>query len=125
MTLLTNKKSSIHLRGVELHLNLGWTAEERAQKQTLLIDVLLQFPNPPKACLSDELEETYCYGTLINAMVSQTQSREFRLVEYLGAEIYQIIKTTYPTVTHAVVSVHKNLAVVNLPGTVEFQFGDL
>ncbi len=119
----SKKTANLNLYGVELNLNLGWSAEERAIKQKTLIDVLLSLPKPPQACVTDNIVDTYCYANIINTVINETEQREFHLVEHLGAHIYNLVKKIVPTATIQI-SVHKNLSVVNLPGKVTFQYGD-
>jgi 7,8-dihydroneopterin aldolase/epimerase/oxygenase len=116
--------SKLQLNHIELTLHLGWPSEERLQKQTILVDILLKFTEPPAACITDQLNDTYCYHSLIETIVKQTESREFRLIEHAAASIYQLVKAELPEVQHIRVVVHKNLAAVGLSGKAAFEYGD-
>jgi dihydroneopterin aldolase len=122
--MMTDKHfSRLFLRGIELTLNLGWPDAERAQKQSLLIDIILQFATPPKACLTDNLTDTICYDELIKKIVQATEAREYRLIEHLAWHIYQIIQKNLSS--HAIsVSISKKPAIPQLTGGVVFTYGD-
>lgn len=116
--------SSIHLHGIELNLHLGWPAAEREQRQIILVDLMLTFAKPPKACETDDLDDTYCYDTLVQAVVKQTEQHEFRLIEHLAAKIYHLVKKECVDISSVCVSVFKKPAVANLSGGVTFTYGD-
>lgn len=121
---MTQCNSILRLNAFELSLHLGWSENERSQKQTILVDINLQFPEMPKACLTDELNDTYCYHTLINHILEQVETKEFRLIEHLGHTLYTLIKKTIPDSTHLHIVVYKNLAVVGLSGKAVFEYGE-
>src|SRR5260221_303793 len=89
-------QTSIVLHQLELSVHLGWPESERLQKQYVMIDIELYFAEPPKACVSDELEDTFDYETLSNALTENIPLREYRLLEHLGHDIYQFVKTLAP-----------------------------
>jgi dihydroneopterin aldolase len=118
------KISVIHLRAIELNLHLGWPEAERKEKQIILVDLHLHFSTPPKACETDDLKDTYCYDQLIQKIVKETTSREFRLIEYLAQHIYQIIRLTFTEIAAIQVAVSKKPAIPQLTGGVVFSYGD-
>ncbi len=85
-------QSGLVVSGLELEVNLGWPAAERAQPQTVLLDMGLQFPQLPQACLNDNLDDTICYDTLIALLRAKIRTQHFRLLEHLGHAIYLIIQ---------------------------------
>lgn len=116
--------SQIHLRDIELNLHLGWPTAERINKQKVLLDVKLGFSEPPRACVTDELTDTYDYDSLIQTILKETESKEFRLIELMGAHIYQIIRKMLPDVDKVQVAIAKRPAISQLTGGVVFTFGD-
>lgn len=124
MTLPTNTYSSIQLKGIELSLHFGWYEKERLQPQIIQVDVDLRFAQPPKACLSDDLVDTYCYDELIKNITIETSSRHFKLVEHLSFHVYQTIKKLLPDTTQVRVTIMKKPPIVNLSGGVIFAYGD-
>lgn len=119
---MTKIESSLCLQNIELTLSLGWSAKERAQKQTLLMDITLTLAEPPKACETDELTDTYCYDTLIKKIQNEMEPREFRLIEHLAATIHHSLKACLPQVKQIHVAIKKNLAEVGLSGQAIFNY---
>lgn len=121
---MTNFSSSIAIQGLELDVNLGWTQGERATQQTVVTDVQIHFVAPPRACTTDQLDDTHCYDSLIASIKSHVAAREFRLIEHLGHEVFQLIKQTLPLGTRVQLRLTKKPTIVNLTGGVAFCFGD-
>lgn len=121
---MTKPASSLLISGLELSVHLGWPEEERLQKQTVLLDVDIWFPEPPKACVSDRLDDTVCYANLINEIHKKTKARKFRLIEHLASEVYKTIKSLLPEKTRVIVRVNKTPDVQGLKGSVRFSYWD-
>ena len=118
-------KSSLTLKTLTLEVNLGWPTDERTKKQTVAIDVKINFPKPPEACISDQLADTCCYDSLIATIKTQLISRNFRLIEHLAHEIYQIAKQSLPNHADISIRVTKKPAIADLTGGVSFCYGDI
>ena len=116
--------SRIALKKIELDVNLGWSVDERIKKQRVLIDLDITFLKPPRACLTDKLEDTFCYDQIIKLMNSSISSRKFHLIEHLTHELYNVVKATFPPHTKLNIRLTKNLTAVNLSGEAIFCFGD-
>lgn len=118
-----NLKSALRVRGIELLINLGWEDEEREQQQVILLDIDVQFESLPKACISDDLADTFCYAELITLLRKRFNARPFRLIEHLTAEIYALVKTQ---INNARITLHltKHPNVEGLTGGVCFSYGD-
>ncbi len=114
------------LHQLELHLSLGWTEAERLQKQIILVDITIDFDEPPKACISDALEDTNCYDTLINKIVETITPKSFQLIEHLGYEIYQFIKNSFVQSVLITITVTKKpvLSTLTTLADVSFSYGD-
>ena len=126
MTTLTHTYSCLHLRGIELLVHLGCFDEERAKLQKILIDIKVVFPEPPDGCKTDQLNDTYCYDTLIQTLITATSNKEFNLIEHVAAYIDSMIRNTFPKQTRLQVSVHKDprTYIPNLTQGVIFTYGD-
>ena len=123
-TRLNNFISELTLSKLELSLSLGWPAAERAQKQKIAVDIYLRFHDIPKACVTDDLADTYCYDSLIQKIKQATADKEFRLIEHLAHEVYAVIKQELPAGVLISVCVAKQPGIENLNGGVMFRFGD-
>jgi len=117
--------SCLTVNGLELHINLGWPQAERAQQQTVTIDMTIQFNQTPLACTTDELTDTFCYDELITKMKQNTAARHFKLIEHFGYEMYQLVKNFLPANTLLQLSVTKKPPIENLTGGVCFSYGTL
>jgi FolB domain-containing protein len=103
---------------------LGWPDSERAQQQIVIVDFSLRFAEPPAGCVSDQLQDTHCYDTLTTKLKDMLASGNFRLLEHLGHEIYQFIKTLVTTTTLVNIRVKKLPPIANLKEGVFFHYGD-
>lgn len=117
-------QSSLYINGFELHVHLGLSDEERAQPQTVVLDIQLKFSEPPKACATDQLEDTYCYSTLTQWIAKQLQEKQFHLLEHLAHEIYQLIKNHISDQTQIQLCITKFPPIAGLTGGASFAFGD-
>ena len=114
----------ITLNSLEVPVKLGWTEEERSHEQLISIDVTIQFAEPPKACTTDLLNDTHCYDSLVTAIKTSINDREFRLLEYLGYALYQTIKPHFSPDTLIQIHITKKPAILNLTKGVTFSYGD-
>lgn len=117
-------KSSILLSGLELGVLLGWLPEERSREQTVVLDIQIHFRQPPLACHTDELVDTYCYDALTQLIKNHLQAREFKLIEYLSREIYDICKKHFSNAARIDIRLTKKPKIKNLTGGASFTYGD-
>lgn len=116
--------SSIMLRSLEFDLHLGWPEAERAQKQQVWVDIHFQFSQPPRACKTDDLVDTFCYDQLVQALKIKIATRQFRLLEHLGHELYHWCKELITQDVLIQVRVRKKPLIENLNDGVTFTYGD-
>lgn len=117
-------KSSIALHQLELFLHLGWPDAERLVKQKVMLDIHIHFLDTSEACLTDILDEKTDYDALNKKILEVIVPRHFRLLEHLGYEIYQLVKSFLPENTLATLCVTKYPAIANLKGGASFWYGD-
>jgi len=116
--------SYLSIRNLELNINLGWRLKERRQEQAVLLDIDIYFAKPPKATETDQLEDTICYATLIEAIRENLGEKKYKLVEHLSYDIYQFIKIRLPQKARVMVHVTKHPQIKRLSGGVCFHYGD-
>lgn len=121
---MTPIKSSIVLQQLELHVQLGWLPAERLTLQLILVDIHIDFTKPPDACLTDDLQDTYCYHTLYNTLQENIAPKTYRLIEHLGYDIYHFVKSVMTDDSKVNICVTKNLKALNLSGAACFWYGD-
>src|SRR5580693_9115958 len=78
---------------MRLSVRLGCEKEERKTPQSVEVDIKLFYPDLTSASKSDE-GDFACYDKISRLVQALCEKKEFRLVEYLGAEIYRKIRPT-------------------------------
>jgi len=73
---------------------IGITAEERAVKQLLSID--LEFPIDGRAAGTDSIKDAVDYDTVARAVAEVCSSREFHLIETVAEQISLRILEKFP-----------------------------
>lgn len=124
MTIKKNSHSHLRIRDLELRVHLGWPEEEREKSQIVLVTVDIWFVDFPKACLSDQLQDTICYDTLIDTLRNNVSNKPFRLIEHLTFALYQLIKNEMPKHTLINVALSKYPEISGLKGGVTFYYSD-
>lgn len=92
---------------LELWVNLGVPAIERATPQQVLVKLSLAFPQGCAGMQSDQLEDTVCYATLYQQLQAYCAERSFQLLEYLASQLRQELERAYPQLAVLELSVHK------------------
>lgn len=119
-----NITSRLVLSQLELPIYLGWTETERSQQQAVFIDIYIQFSEPPLACKTDQLSDTYCYDALIKLVKAKIITRTFCLVEHVAYEIYHVVKHYLGSDKHVLINIIKKPPIENLTGGISFHYGD-
>jgi dihydroneopterin aldolase len=106
-----------------LQVRLGCGADERAVPQAVDLGVSIDLPgDPPPSCVTDRLEDTVCYATLIDESRALCASREFHLVEHLAYSLGQRLVRHVPAGASLTISVTKCAPPVEgLAGGVSFR----
>lgn len=117
-------KTTLALHDLEVPVELGYSVEERSRKQIVLVNLEIKFKQPPKACISDEIQATINYDPLINNIRTNIASKQFHLLEHLTYEIYQIIKSIVIDQANISVSVTKQPIIQGLRKGASFSYQD-
>jgi FolB domain-containing protein len=117
-------KSRLVLHALELNVFLGWPDAENAQQQLVSVDIEITFSEPPAACFSDDLRDTFSYDTLIEAIIAKTATKKYRLLEHLSYALHQLIQLQVPPTALVDVAVKKFPAIPALKGGASFCFGE-
>lgn len=121
---MTTPVSAMLIKGLKFEVCLGWPEKERLQKQTVLVDIDLQFAVPPAACESDQLADTFCYSDLIIKIQKEIGEKNYRLIEHLSYDIYRMIKPMLSDKSKVIVRILKYPHIDGLTGGVQFSYGD-
>ncbi len=120
---MPKKKTTLQLYQLSLRVNLGWPAQERQKKQTVLLNIDIAFPQAPQACETDELADTTCYESLIKIIRKKIAKKNYRLIEHLSREIYFIASTYLPNKTKIKITLTK-FPPINKLKNASFCYGD-
>lgn len=112
------------INGLKLNVHLGWEEEERSQLQTVLLDAEIGFPALTKGSYSDQLKDTSCYHDLILHIHKFLEPKSFRLIESLGCQLFQLIKTKIPPVASLKLSITKHPKIPGLTHGIRFTCDD-
>ena len=85
-------KSAISLDDMLLKVKLGLTDREKDIPQDIKISFKLFFPDAPKACESDNINDTICYYEIFKAIKEHCAQNSYRLLEYLCHQLYKEIR---------------------------------
>ncbi|HEX2549780.1 MAG TPA: dihydroneopterin aldolase [Gammaproteobacteria bacterium] len=116
--------TKLNLHQLEIPVTLGWSAEERFHPQIILLNLEIIFAKPPKACLSDELTDTFCYHELSQLIGQHITKKEYRLIELLTRDIYEITKKFFVAESSVKISLTKKPKLPFENHGVTFTFGD-
>ena len=80
------------IKGILLPIRLGCSADERLNPQPVEVDLTIRFETPPRGMVTDRLEDTVSYDSLVDAIKAVVSDREFSLVEHLANEIFASLR---------------------------------
>ncbi len=110
---------------IHLSVRLGCEKEERKTPQAVEVDIKLFYPSLTKASKTDQ-DDFACYDKISRLVWKLCEKKEFRLIEYLGAEIYRTIRPTVAKEVKILVKITKcNLPVSFVLGGASFTYSDL
>jgi dihydroneopterin aldolase len=117
---MTKQEGLLTIRGLELKVNLGWRDKELLEPQAIMLDVDIYLPEPPKACQTDDLQDSVCYAELINKIRQRLGNNKYRLIERLATEIFDVIAPEMPETARLRVQVTKKPKIDGLTGGVSY-----
>lgn len=118
--------STLTLEKLHLKLHLGVEAAERQIPQEVYVTVMLFFTAVPAACTTDQLEETVCYDKLCTAIKAYTVNKSFKLIEYLGFELYKVTREIIDSSIKIHIIVEKcNPPIEDMHGSAIFSYNDI
>ena len=117
------RQYALNLENLRLQLHLGVTAKERAKKQTVLVTAKICFSRLPSACKTDDISDTICYDALVQKIKKFCRNREFALIEFLGMQLFLLIKKSLPKNCKLYLRVTKQYPLPELPQSV-FEISD-
>lgn len=89
-------EARLKINRLELHINLGWPAKERVKAQPVFLDIEISGTSLIKGAKSDNLKDTICYDVLATAIKERVNQREYKLIEHLGLDLFNLVKSHIP-----------------------------
>lgn len=80
----------ILVSGLRVETRVGWTDEERAAPQFVLVDLDVE-TDVTRSSATDDLADTLDYATLISEVAGYVGAQEARLLERLAAEVAEMV----------------------------------
>ncbi|WP_245207571.1 dihydroneopterin aldolase [Rickettsia fournieri] len=72
-------------------VHLGCSTQEKHHAQPVKINIKLFLLTSPLATVTDNINYTVCYAEIVRLVQKLSQENHFNLIEYLAAQIYDII----------------------------------
>ncbi len=104
-------KDKIYIRGLLLRAIIGINAEERREKQDIIINIILE-TDMRKAGESDNIDDAVNYKTIKKTIIKLIEKSSYSLIEKLGTEIARNC-LSYAGVERATITIDK-------PGALRF-----
>ncbi len=101
----SDSKDSINIHGLELDTYIGVPDEERAEMQTLKLDLSF-YPDETLVGIDDDFSRTVCYDTLSKALRTEALRCPRKLVETLAEDLAKICLHDF-NAWHVDVTLHK------------------
>ena len=75
-------------------MHLGYSEQERYQTQCVSFTIAINFAQNPKATLSDDLNDSFCYAEAISLVREHIKNKHYKLIEYLATEVHNILNSS-------------------------------
>ena len=116
--------SALRVKSFQVSVFIGINPGEQDRPQTILLDMHIQFAEPPQACVSDQIQDTYCYDQLLTIIRNHLRDKKFQLIEHFTFFLYRLLKDYFPAHTKVMLGVTKQPPITGLQGGVTFEYGD-
>ena len=97
------------IKEAEFYCSLGITAEERAHKQKILVDITL-FCDTKEAAATDAIEKTVNYSSVYKQIQELLESKPYNLIETVAEQISKLI-SSYFEIKRTIICVKKPQAI--------------
>lgn len=123
--IMNSYNNYLTINKIRLIVKLGYEKEERTTPQPIEIDIKLYFPDLSDVNRKDD-GDFICYDKMSHLIKDLCDSKEFRLIEYLGTEIYNVIRPTVANEIKIKVKITKCILPVSfIMGGASFSYTDL
>lgn len=109
----------VSVNRLQVHAHLGFYTGERAKPQPVEVSFRLYYPEAPAHTADDEAD-FIDYGQLCKGLTDCIASRSFKLVEFMGAELFRTLRADLDArgATHIRLSLTLNKIAAPVPGLI-------
>ena len=93
---LKNGFSRIVIQDLKLSARLGISEQERRKPQKIFCSIVIEFPSPPKAQITDKAQDSVCYEKICKALQNQVKGKKFHLLEKMSCDLLSFLQTEHP-----------------------------
>lgn len=90
--------SQIRIENLSLMVHIGCSEKERSQAQEVHISFSVGFKEPPPGEITDQIEQTLCYGQMCKKIKALVRGQEYHLIEKLAKDCWNTLKEDSPQV---------------------------
>lgn len=126
---LSHYSSMFTVERIEMMAHLGYYDDERAKRQPVEITFRLYFPKPPE-CFGNDTGVFIDYQKIIEIYDRMIIEREYRLIEFLTHELYQVTREFLDKRDHDTVKIWMAVTklkpdIAQMQGGAKFIYSDL
>lgn len=126
MTKRFSGQAELALGAYRTEVRLGYLSGERRKPQPVVFELKIRFRQAPRACRTDRLQDTVCYGKICERISQICAKRPYKLIEHLGAQVYEAVERMLPKGAALTLKLIKeNPPVPGLTGGASFTLGPL
>ncbi len=89
---MNNVASYLEISGLTIDTIIGCYDYEKEAKQTIEIDIVIEFSSCPKICQTDNIDDGVCYDSMIKNIENYCENNKHNTIENLSYSIAQLIK---------------------------------
>ena len=112
------ENSQLSIIDYELSVHIGISAKERELKQKILVSIMINFKNFPRATITDNVNDTLCYHNICDKL-KLLNDKVFSTIEYLCQQVYNLLYEIIEP-NYFQLEVRKFPVIENLKGSVKF-----
>lgn len=110
-----DRRAQLVIERLRFPAYLGWTSEERRSTQSLFVSLELNLNGVPNATRSDCLEETICYGQLVQKLSETLENQTFKLLERVAEEVESCLESFQPLIEEYKITIEKEFVPIPTP----------